>query len=76
MLHRKKCPLKAQPLNSVSLLRERKICCCRATGKPSIRAGHSKDQKPNSQTAREINFALAAPMPASISIKAGHECGE
>ena len=34
-----------------NMLRQRKIRCCRAAGKPAIRADCSKDQRSNSQTA-------------------------
>lgn len=43
-------PIKAE------MLRERKIRCCLAVGKPAIRAECSKGQGPISQTADEADF--------------------
>jgi hypothetical protein len=40
------------------MLRQRKIQCCRAVGKPAIRAECSKGQGSNSQTARLLRHSL------------------
>jgi hypothetical protein len=62
---RGECYKRAQYVNLVfslhalaawKMLRQRKIRCCRAAGKPAIRAECSRDQRSNSQTADKPNF--------------------
>jgi hypothetical protein len=49
-------------LTAIKMLRQRKIRCCRAAGKPAIRAERSIDQWPNLQTAGQCSDVQVQPV--------------